>query len=53
MKQEIKKSCDNCMDYIVCYGMGKPEDPSKGETCPDWHLDFMEFQEMLEKKEGI
>lgn len=48
MKQ-IKKSCNNCADYIVCYGFDEVT-VDKGENCPDWHLDFMIFQEMHEKK---
>lgn len=45
----IERSCNNCMDSIVCYGLDEPDDPSKGKSCPDWQLDFMEYQELLEK----
>lgn len=45
----IERSCENCMDSIVCYGLEEPDDPSKGKSCPDWHLDFGIFQELLEE----
>lgn len=45
----MKKSCHNCQDYIVCYGYDEIK-IDKGENCPDWHLDFMTFQEIHENK---
>ena len=45
--KEIKKSCLNCQDSIVCYGMDEPED----KVCDDWQMDFMLFQELLEGHE--
>lgn len=47
IKAKITKSCLNCADYIVCYGLDEPEDPTKGENCPDWQLDFLDYQEMI------
>ena len=42
----MKKSCNNCADYIVCYGMDEITE-DKGENCPNWHLDFIDFQNMF------
>lgn len=66
IKQRITRSCANCMDYIVCWAEGKfDEDPDEDENkeaaqkayenhakdCPDWHLDFMTYQKMIEDQE--
>ena len=45
----IERSCNNCMDCIVCYGLDEPDDPNKGATCKDWQLDIMEYQDLLEE----
>lgn len=47
IQTQIERSCDNCQDYIVCYGFDEAEDPSKGATCPDWHLDFIIYQDLI------
>ena len=39
----MKKSCHNCEDYIVCYGLDDIKE-DKGENCPDWQLDFATYQ---------
>ena len=46
-KKEMKKSCHNCQDYIVCYGFDEIKN-DKGENCPDWQMDFLEFQKAQE-----
>lgn len=52
LKANIKKSCQNCADSIVCYGLNEPPKGTKeAEKCPDWHLDFMEYQDLLEEQE--
>lgn len=51
IKTEIKRTCNNCMDSIVCYGMDEPQEPNKAESCPDWQLDFMEYQDYIETEE--
>lgn len=43
-----EKTCTNCQDMIVCYGFDEPTDIEKAKTCPDWHLDFMTYQDMID-----
>lgn len=63
LKEKIKKSCTNCMDYIVCYAEGKfdkindenEEEEKKGyeevsKNCKEWHLDFLTYQTMIINK---
>lgn len=50
----MEKSCHNCADYIVCYGMNEIK-VDKGANCQDWHLDFIAYQELTNikpKEEG-
>lgn len=42
----IEKSCENCADYIACWGMGKPQKT----VCENWQIDFATFQDLLEEK---
>lgn len=44
----IEKNCHTCADYIVCWGMEEVGDRIK-ENCPDWQIDFMTFQKLLEE----
>lgn len=41
----IKKTCLNCDDYIVCVSEGT--DPT--EICENWSISFGAFQEILDK----
>lgn len=43
---EIKKSCNNCDDFIICL-QTKGKEPK--EVCEHWSLDFMTFQDEIEK----
>ena len=38
----MEKSCENCADYIVCWGMGEP----KEKVCDKWKMDFMTYQKL-------
>ena len=42
----MKKSCNNCKEYIVCYGLDEIE-IDKGENCANWTLDFAEYQNLF------
>lgn len=61
IKKKQKRSCGNCMDLIVCFAYGELDDideekmdektvkakyEEKAKNCPNWHLDFMAYQEM-------
>lgn len=44
----MEKSCENCMEYIVCWGMGEP----KVKVCDNWKIDIMTYQKLrAENKE--
>ena len=44
----MDKKCTNCADMIVCWGFDEPNN-EKAKDCPDWHIDFMTYQELYEK----
>lgn len=46
----MKKTCENCMDYVVCYAYKKLKSEEEAATCPDWQYDFMSAQNKASKK---
>lgn len=51
-----KKSCQNCMDYIVCLQemiAQKEETKKPPQLCSNWKLNIKEFQELFAGKDII
>lgn len=48
-KKRVERTCDNCADTIVCYGMNDPDDNEKAKTCPDWHLDYFVYEKLCDE----
>lgn len=41
---KMKRCCDNCADYMVCYEYGT----LNRENCTDWEADPMEVENILD-----
>lgn len=42
---KIKKSCNNCQDYMVCIAYGK----EVTKVCEDWTISLEEFLKTFDK----
>lgn len=42
----MKKNCENCDDYIVCWQYKKLKTKEEAANCKDWKMSFATFEKI-------